>query len=106
YFLPIRQLMASPNCWSVVMITMFGRELGAARKAAALVCMKLRRETTLSGPVIISFENMVAAACAVGRAILPAAGFQPASRLKGGCGQDWPPYNSTLKSRHPMWHNR
>jgi putative oxidoreductase len=29
-----------------------------------------------------------------GRAILPAAGFQPASgRLKGGCGQNWPPSN-------------
>ena len=27
----------------------------------------------------------------VGRAILPAAGFQPASRLIGGCGKDWPP---------------
>ena len=30
----------------------------------------------------------------VGRAILPAAGFQPASRLKGGCGQDWPPHKA------------
>jgi purine-binding chemotaxis protein CheW len=30
----------------------------------------------------------------VGRAILPAAGFSAGSgRLKGGCGQDWPPYN-------------
>jgi hypothetical protein len=30
-----------------------------------------------------------------GRAIVPAAGFQPAfSRLKGGCGQYWPPSNS------------
>ena len=28
----------------------------------------------------------------VGQAILPAAGFQPASRLKGGCGQDCPPH--------------
>ena len=32
----------------------------------------------------------------VGRASLPAAGFQPASRLKGGCGHDWPPH----KARH------
>ena len=30
----------------------------------------------------------------VGRAILPAAGFQPAlAAKKGGCGQDWPPHN-------------
>jgi len=29
----------------------------------------------------------------VGRAILPAAGFQPAlAASKGGCGQDWPPH--------------
>ena len=30
----------------------------------------------------------------VGRAFLPAAGFQPAlAASKGGCGQDWPPHN-------------
>src|SRR5580700_7542715 len=33
----------------------------------------------------------------VGRAILPAAGFQPAlAASKGGCGQDWPPHKSKL----------
>ena len=40
----------------------------------------------------------------VGRAILPAAGFQPASRLKGGCGQDWPPhrFGHTTSSDRPQ----
>src|ERR1019366_5190689 len=31
----------------------------------------------------------------VGQPILAAAGFQPASRLKGGCGQDCPPHNGS-----------
>jgi len=36
----------------------------------------------------------------VGRAILPAAGFQPAQAAsKGGCGQDWPP----SKGPHHIW---
>jgi hypothetical protein len=36
----------------------------------------------------------------VGRAILPAAGFQPAqSRLKGGCGQDCPPHPAGHSNR-------
>jgi len=31
----------------------------------------------------------------VGRAILPAAGFQPAlAALKPACGQDWPPHKA------------
>ena len=48
--------------------------------------------------VLGAISRVVAGQFAIGgRAILPAAGFQPAlAAQKGGCGQDWPPSKAIL----------
>ena len=60
YFLHrARIVRRSPSVIDHPVVCAFARDPGFAKKAAALVCMNLRRETTLSVPVIVSFDNIV-----------------------------------------------
>jgi len=78
---------------------LISKRCSVPRYAGRSACMRLERgaycDFWLSPD--IKRARRLGVAWLVGRAILPAAGFSAgSSRLKGGCGQDWPPHKSKL----------